>query len=308
MLVDIRHLDCPVSDALRKFTLRRLTSALRAFRDDVYRVAVRFSDVNGPRGGIDNEGSIAVRLHSVQCPVIVTGRGADAYAAILSACARLHESISRALERLARTGDPGASPSTPTPFVHLDFQPGKAAAAQDGGSEIVVTASDYTRLRALARSRRDTRDRDAAEALEDALDQAEIVAPERFASNIVAMNSRVVLKDQETGESPEVSLVYPEDSDLAQGRLSVLAPVGTALLGLAVGQTIDWRLPRQPWKRLRLIEVVPAGGGGTLGAVARDTLWPSAREACMIRTIPQVANDRLGEQTDGVPSCTSIGR
>jgi regulator of nucleoside diphosphate kinase len=65
-----------------------------------------------------------------------------------------------------------------------------------------------------------------------------------------------VFRDEETGESREVSLVYPMDSDPEQGRISVLSPVGSALLGLSVGQTIDWPLPRGRLKRIRVVEVV----------------------------------------------------
>lgn len=78
----------------------------------------------------------------------------------------------------------------------------------------------------------------------------------RGPGNVVTMNSRVVFKDEETSESREVSLVYPKDSDPQQGRISVFAPVGAALLGLSVGQTIDWPLPQGRLKRYRVVEVV----------------------------------------------------
>lgn len=247
MLTNIHHRGTPVSDALREFTLRRVTRALRPFRDGIHRVDVRFSDVNGPRGGVDTESSVTVELPSLRQPVIVVGKGSDVYAAILNACARLHEAVSRALGKRSRIERPGEPPPATAP---------EEGGGDHAGSEVVVTAPDYARLRALARVRMTSRDRDAAEALTDELDRAEVVPPERAAGNIVTMNSRIVFKDEDTGESREVSLVYPEDSNPAEGRLSILAPVGTALLGLAVGQTIDWPLPNRQVKRYRVLEVL----------------------------------------------------
>lgn len=247
MLTDIRHRDAPVSDALREFAVRRLARVVRPFRDAIHRVDVRFSDVNGPRGGVDTESSVTVELPSLRQPVIVVGKGADAYEAILNACARLHEPISRALGKRSRIDRPGEPPPATAP---------EEGGTDHGGSEVVVTAPDYARLRALARARMTSRDRDAAEALADELDRAEVVPPERIAGNIVTMNSRIVFRDEDTGESREVSLVYPEDSNPSEGRLSILAPVGTALLGLAVGQTIDWPLPNRQVRRYRLLEIL----------------------------------------------------
>jgi regulator of nucleoside diphosphate kinase len=68
------------------------------------------------------------------------------------------------------------------------------------------------------------------------------------------MNSDVVYEDVETGARRSVRVVYPKDSDAASGRVSVLAPIGAALLGLRVGQEIDWRVPTGV-KRIRVAEV-----------------------------------------------------
>ena len=129
------------------------------------------------------------------------------------------------------------------------------ADAVDRAGDIVVTAADYERLKGLIPLSRNARDRDAAEALADELERAEVVPAERIAGNVVTMNSRVVFRDEETGENREVLLVYPEDSDPEHGQISIFAPVGTALLGLSVGQTIDWPLPLGRLKRYRVIEV-----------------------------------------------------
>lgn len=123
-------------------------------------------------------------------------------------------------------------------------------------SEIVITATDQQRLRSVIQASRNARDHEAAQALADELDHAHVVSPESIAGNVVTMNSRVVFEDESTGETREVSLVYPQDSDPAQGRLSVFAPVGTALLGLSAGETIDWPLPQGELRRYRVVKIL----------------------------------------------------
>ncbi len=79
--------------------------------------------------------------------------------------------------------------------------------------------------------------------LERELVRAVVVSPEKIPKDVVTMNSRVVFEDETTGERREITLVYPKHADIASGKVSVLVPVGTALLGMRVGQTIDWQLP-----------------------------------------------------------------
>ena len=245
MQIDIRHVNAPVSDALCGFAKRHITRALRPFAAEVSRVDVCTRDGKGPDGLTDVECGIAVRADSLEEPMIVTQHGPDAYAAILSACAHLREAASRSLE--------GAAPDR-----RATAREGEEVTAATSGSHphIVVTAIDQERLRKLIRASHDARDRNAAEALADELDRAEVVAPERVAGNVVTMNSRIVFKDERTGEQREISLVYPAESDPARGRISVFAPVGAALLGLSVGQTIDWPLPEGQLKRYRVEQVV----------------------------------------------------
>jgi len=131
-----------------------------------------------------------------------------------------------------------------------------AGVGADIRSSIQVTAADYERLRSLIETWRDTRDAAAAQALSDELDRAEVVPPEQIAGNVVTMNSRVVFEDQQTAARRAVWLVYPLESDIERSQISILAPIGSALLGLAVGQTIDWPLPGGHAKRLRIVEVV----------------------------------------------------
>ncbi|KFA92718.1 nucleoside diphosphate kinase regulator [Archangium violaceum] len=116
---------------------------------------------------------------------------------------------------------------------------------------IVVTSTDMERLRTLI----DTTAGDKADALDAELLRAEVVEPTQVPPDVVTMNSRVVYRDEDSGETREVTLSYPQDASLEQGRVSVLAPVGAALLGLSVGQEIDWELPGGKLKRLRILSV-----------------------------------------------------
>ena len=116
---------------------------------------------------------------------------------------------------------------------------------------IVVTSTDMERLRTLI----DTTAGDKADALDAELLRAEVVEPTQVPPDVVTMNSRVVYRDEDTGETREVTLSYPQDASLEQGRVSVLAPVGAALLGLSVGQEIDWQLPGGKTKRLHIVSV-----------------------------------------------------
>ena len=93
------------------------------------------------------------------------------------------------------------------------------------------------------------------EQLEGELARAKVVPPDRFPQDVVTMNSRVLFEDEKTGERREVTLVYPKDADIDAGRISVLVPVGSALLGLRVGQSIDWTLPGGEKRRYRVIAV-----------------------------------------------------
>lgn len=91
--------------------------------------------------------------------------------------------------------------------------------------------------------------------LEEELARAVVVPREEMPRDVVTMKSRVVFENETTGERREVTLVYPREADIDAGKISVLVPVGTALLGLRVGQSIDWKLPSGETHRYRIIEV-----------------------------------------------------
>ena len=104
---------------------------------------------------------------------------------------------------------------------------------------IVITEHDLQRLLPIL----DQTDTAASELLDWELHRATIVEQRRVAPDVVTMNSEVVYEDSATGARRTVRLVYPKDADPSRGWISVLAPIGSALLGLRVGQAIEWQLP-----------------------------------------------------------------
>jgi len=116
---------------------------------------------------------------------------------------------------------------------------------------IVITQLDNTRLRRLLSSPA-VRGTDAADALEEELDRAEVVEPSALPTDVVSMNSTVHVQERRSGREFELTLVYPEDAGEA-GRVSVLAPIGSALLGLSVGSEIEWPLPDGRMARIRVL-------------------------------------------------------
>jgi regulator of nucleoside diphosphate kinase len=119
--------------------------------------------------------------------------------------------------------------------------------------EIYVTALDVERLRKLLEGVRlwSSRDREHLEALEGELDRAHVVAPQEIPGDIVTMNSAVLVRDLDTDVEMALTLVFPSDTGLELGKISILAPVGTALLGYRVGDTIEWKVPGRV-RRLRI--------------------------------------------------------
>lgn len=81
------------------------------------------------------------------------------------------------------------------------------------------------------------------EELEAELNRAIIVDTDKIPPDIVTMNSKVYLRDMDTGKDEFYQLVYPEDADIEQNKISILAPIGTAILGYKVGDVIEWKVP-----------------------------------------------------------------
>lgn len=110
-------------------------------------------------------------------------------------------------------------------------------------STILITTQDHDRLIDVVDRYGSGCNATLAANLDEELARAEVVDPTTIPPDIVTMNSRCVFRFADTGEEREVTLVYPEQADVDAGKISVLAPVGAALLGLAEGQAIRWPTP-----------------------------------------------------------------
>ena len=110
---------------------------------------------------------------------------------------------------------------------------------------IFITEYDMKRLRKLLEAARDSgyRGRDDLETLEAELGRGKIVSPQEVPEDVITMNSKVCLVDLDTGEEITCTLVFPDDADIGQNKVSVLAPIGTAMLGYSVGDTFEWHVP-----------------------------------------------------------------
>jgi regulator of nucleoside diphosphate kinase len=110
---------------------------------------------------------------------------------------------------------------------------------------LIITDTDLRLLRMLK----------PHDELQQELERAIVVSSEAVPRDVVTMNSRVLYVDETTGERRLVQIVYPEEADAGAGKVSVLAPVGAALLGLSVGQAIEWDFPDGSTRRLRVEDV-----------------------------------------------------
>lgn len=116
--------------------------------------------------------------------------------------------------------------------------------------DILITDVDLERLRPVI----DQHDSPASDSLDAELRRATIVSQRDIPADVVTMNSEVVYEDCATSTQRQVRVVYPKDADASAGKISVLAPIGSALLGLRVGQSIEWQVPTGK-KRLRVVAV-----------------------------------------------------
>ena len=122
---------------------------------------------------------------------------------------------------------------------------------------IYITEPDYHRLSALIEKTRETNgtDREYLNKLETELDRAEIVEPKRVPADVITMRTKVRLKDLVSGETNTYSLVFPTEADFTEGKISVLAPIGTAILGYRSGDTIEWPVP-SGLRKLKVEEIL----------------------------------------------------
>lgn len=108
---------------------------------------------------------------------------------------------------------------------------------------IFITDFDKKRLMFLIQSNKNRTNEAYIKELEKELNRATIVNPKEMPPNIVTMNSEIIFKILDNNEEMKYRLVFPEDADIDKKKISVLAPIGTALLGYKVGDIIEWKVP-----------------------------------------------------------------
>lgn len=110
--------------------------------------------------------------------------------------------------------------------------------------EIFITEFDLNRLRLVIADEKAARgSKKHLQGLEEELERAILVDSKDVPADVVTMNSRVRLKEMGSGEEMSIQLVFPQDADIKQNRISILAPVGTAVIGFRVGDVVDWEVP-----------------------------------------------------------------
>lgn len=126
-------------------------------------------------------------------------------------------------------------------------------------NNLIINQADFQKLSSLVRAAQS----EIVILLEEELSRASVVPDAELPDDVVSMNCRVVFQDMETGKESIVTLVYPHEANINEGKISILTPVGSALIGLKVGQDIQWPFPNGKEKKLKVISVtshaVPSG-------------------------------------------------
>lgn len=128
--------------------------------------------------------------------------------------------------------------------------------ANSGGARprIIVTVEDHARLSTLARAAM-ARMPDLAADLADELDRADVLPNDHRSHGVVMMGSEVEFRDDANGKVRKVTLVYPAAADITAHKVSVLTPVGAALLGARAGDSIGWETPAGDRRSLTIVNV-----------------------------------------------------
>ncbi|MDD5618031.1 MAG: nucleoside diphosphate kinase regulator [Candidatus Omnitrophica bacterium] len=112
--------------------------------------------------------------------------------------------------------------------------------------KIYITTDNFRKLQETIDSLRllaDVLEKESLDKLEAELRRATIIDQDKTPDDVVTMNSTVCLMDIESGKEETYKLVYPSDADIEENKISVLAPIGTAIIGYKAGDVVEWRVP-----------------------------------------------------------------
>ena len=122
--------------------------------------------------------------------------------------------------------------------------------------EIIVSTHDLERLEGLL-SKPPTRNRSDLDDLRAELERARVLDDDAMPDNVIMMNSRARFREETSGREYELTLAWPHEASAADGKVSIFSPAGSALLGLSVGQHIDWQTPEGHAIQLTVLAVSP---------------------------------------------------
>jgi RNA polymerase sigma-70 factor (ECF subfamily) len=125
----------------------------------------------------------------------------------------------------------------------------------NGLPQIALTIADRERLERLVIASLE-RFPTTADYLAREIERARIIEPDQAAEDLVVMGSCVDFRDDVTGQVRRVTLVYPGEADVSSGKISVMTPVGAALIGLSKDQSIEWQTPGGEWRSLTVLSVI----------------------------------------------------
>ncbi|ATH07318.1 hypothetical protein BIY24_05015 [Halobacteriovorax marinus] len=117
---------------------------------------------------------------------------------------------------------------------------------------IFITEKDYLRLTNLMGSNGSHNFED----LEVELDRASIISDNEVPNDLVTMNSKIKFLDLKTNKDSIITIVYPQDANTNEAKISIFAPLGSALIGLKKNQKISWKFPNGKTKSLKVLEVL----------------------------------------------------
>jgi regulator of nucleoside diphosphate kinase len=122
--------------------------------------------------------------------------------------------------------------------------------------DIFITQYDLERLDDLIADKRATGEKSVyLNDLEKELERARIVESKDIPGDVITMNSKVRLKDLDTGEETVLFLVFPADANIEEDKISILAPVGTGMIGYRVGDVLEWEVPAG-MRKLEVLEIL----------------------------------------------------
>jgi len=128
--------------------------------------------------------------------------------------------------------------------------------------QIHITKHDHERLKALLEQPRSEDEAEYLDSLQAELDRAKVVDARKIPNDVITMNSTVNVTDVESGEEDTYQLVYPHEADAELGKISVMAPLGTAMLGYRVGDVFKWKVPQgvKSWRVSKILYQPEAEG------------------------------------------------